>query len=377
MIIDKFKEVVKNRHQYAKDWKARTGGKVFGYLCCYNFEEIPYAAGVLPVRILGRNEPQEVSAPYIYSSMFCPFSRNALAEGLEGKYEYIDGIFMGQSCTHIRHTFDAWRWYVNPNIFAWFVAVPHQVETKKVKDFVTAELRDFKAGVEKYMNKPISDEALWNALKVYDHNRDLMTKLYELRKPDPPYLTGEEMMYIQLAAMMMDKVEHSKLLEQALKELPKRKDMPKAGVRLILIGGELDDPDILRVIEKEGANVVADDACVGSRYFYTTRDPKDTDPISAIAGRYMSKPSCPVKDTDRHRRKEHVKTMLDEYKIQAAWFIQQKFCDPHEFDIPPLIEWLKEKGIPSYRMELDTTIPEGQLSTRAGAFLETMTLEFM
>ena len=34
-IIAKFKEVSENHHQYAEDWKTRTGKKVAGYLCTY------------------------------------------------------------------------------------------------------------------------------------------------------------------------------------------------------------------------------------------------------------------------------------------------------------------------------------------------------
>ncbi|MBF8265465.1 MAG: Benzoyl-CoA reductase [Dehalococcoidia bacterium] len=37
------------------------GGKVLGYFCCYLPEEIAYAAGVLPVRIVPGSEPQDLS----------------------------------------------------------------------------------------------------------------------------------------------------------------------------------------------------------------------------------------------------------------------------------------------------------------------------
>ena len=43
-MIEKFAELVQKRHEYAKQWEAKTGGKAFGYLCCYMTEEILYAA---------------------------------------------------------------------------------------------------------------------------------------------------------------------------------------------------------------------------------------------------------------------------------------------------------------------------------------------
>ena len=37
-----------------------------------------------------------------------------------------------------------------------------------------------------------------------------------------------------------------------------------------------------------------------------------------------------------------------EYRLQGAVLIQQKFCDPHEMDIPPLKQPLESNGITTY-----------------------------
>lgn len=66
-MIEMFQEWYENRHEYAKYWKDKTGGKVLGYFCTYVPEEICYAAGVLPVRILGSHEPQDVTEPHIFA----------------------------------------------------------------------------------------------------------------------------------------------------------------------------------------------------------------------------------------------------------------------------------------------------------------------
>ncbi|MBF8266117.1 MAG: bzdN, partial [Dehalococcoidia bacterium] len=82
--VDRLHTVFKERHQYAREWKARTGGKVVGTFCTYVPEEIIYAAGMLPVRLFGAHEPQEVSERHI-ASMYCPFCRDVLAQGLLGR----------------------------------------------------------------------------------------------------------------------------------------------------------------------------------------------------------------------------------------------------------------------------------------------------
>ena len=62
--------------------------------------------------------------------------------------------------------------------------------------------------------------------------------------------------------------------------------------------------------------------------------------------------------------------MAKEYNIEGAVIIQQKFCDPHECDIPPLKWLLESNGIPCYFLEFDVTVPVGPLQVRMEAFLE-------
>ncbi len=63
--MNQFKQVFNNRRQYAINWKARTGGKVLGYFEPYFPEEIAYAAGMLPVRMMAQKEPDALSANFI------------------------------------------------------------------------------------------------------------------------------------------------------------------------------------------------------------------------------------------------------------------------------------------------------------------------
>jgi benzoyl-CoA reductase/2-hydroxyglutaryl-CoA dehydratase subunit BcrC/BadD/HgdB len=49
----------------------------------------------MPVRIFGGHEADiSIVEPHIHG-MYCPFCRSCLAEGLKGKYDYVDGIVIG------------------------------------------------------------------------------------------------------------------------------------------------------------------------------------------------------------------------------------------------------------------------------------------
>ena len=111
-MFEKFQDIYENRHEYAKEWKARTGEKVVGCFCSYVPEELLCASGILPVRVLGSHEPQSVAERHIFG-MFCPFCRDVLAQGIQGRYDYLDGIVIAQPCLHLRQSFASWKLHVS------------------------------------------------------------------------------------------------------------------------------------------------------------------------------------------------------------------------------------------------------------------------
>ena len=110
-IMEKFHDVIINHHDYAREWKQKTGGKVFGYMCSYCPEEIIYAAGILPVRVVGSHEPPDITDTHV-SSRSCVFGRDILAQGLSGRYDYLDGIVLTHSCQQIQLMFHSWKLHV-------------------------------------------------------------------------------------------------------------------------------------------------------------------------------------------------------------------------------------------------------------------------
>jgi benzoyl-CoA reductase subunit C len=373
-MFERFREVVENRHQYARDWKARTGGQVFGYLCTYLPEEILYAAGLLPVRILGGHEPLDLVEPHIHS-MYCPFSRDVLGQGLKGRYSYLDGIALGHTCIHIQQAFESWQLHAPPP-FSYLLYVPICLQSPHARACFRQEVQGFQRALEGWLGSPITEEALERAIEVYNRNRRLLRQVYELRRRDNPPLSGAEAMEAVLASMFMDKEEHSLLLEAALQERAGRQDGRDPGVRLMLVGGENDDIAFVKLVEELGATVVIDDHCTGSRYFWQEVVP-GSDPLTAIVDRYIDAPPCPTKELEERRRLDHIATLFQDYRAQAAILVHQKFCDPHQIDLPAIQASFQEKGVPTLLLEFDMTTPVGQFRTRIEAFLEMLQLEIL
>lgn len=386
--MEQLLKVVEDRHEYARNWKSRTGGRVLGYFCTYVPEEVAYAAGILPVRILGGLEPQDLSEAYI-PGMYCPFCRDCLAQGLLGKYDYVDGVSTAKCCMHIGQAFRAWADHV-PVTYNHFFNMPSLVSSPLAATFMRREIGEFQRSLEEWQGAPISEASIRRAIEVYNADRRLLHQLYALRKSHPPLVSGVEAAAAVLSSMLMDKEEHARLLSQCLQELAGRQDKPKGGARLMLVGSEIHDLQLLRLIEGAGANIVIEDYCMGSRYFWNevalpspvegegqgegegeSREPL----LGAIAARYLERPRCPVKDILERRRFDHILGLIRDFKVEGVLLTQQKFCDPHEFDIPAIASLLREKGIPNYFIEVDVTQAKGAVGTRTEAFLETLALE--
>ncbi|MFQ6109440.1 MAG: benzoyl-CoA reductase, bzd-type, subunit N [Candidatus Aminicenantales bacterium] len=366
-MMESFVEWYENRHDYARKWKERTGGRVVGYFCTYAPEEIMYAAGVLPVRILGSHEPQDVTEPHIFG-MFCPFCRDCLAQGLKGRYDYLDGIMIAQSCLHIRQAFTSWKLHI-PVDFSYYLPVPNNVQSPRAVPYLTGELRGFKDALEEWTGKSVTDKNLKESIDIMNESRRLTRNLYELRKKIDPPLTGLEAMYAVVSSQVVDKRDYNQEMKKFLQQLPERQTEDGSRIRLMILGSEDDDTEFVKMVESLGAVFVVDDHCTGSRYFWNEVLP-ESDLLASIAARYVKRIPCPSKDWPQRSRIDHIQQLARDWGVQGTIVIQQKFCDPHELDIPAIIDSLKKMGIPSQFLEFDVTVPVGQFKTRVEAFLE-------
>ena len=370
----KFQDWVDKRHDYAREWKERTGGKVVGYLCTYAPAEIFYAADILPVRILGGHKPSSLVEPHIYGSMFCPFCRDCLSQGLEGKYDYLDGIMIAQSCLHIRQTFWSWEKHI-PMDYSYYLYMPHSTQSNGRYAYLHGELVRFKKSLEDWIGREITPEDLDRGIEICNTNRQLLKQAYDFRKKEAPPITGLEALEVALASQLTDKREHSQALEELIAELPERNLDRETGTRLMIVGSEDDDREFFEMVEQRlslPATLVIEEHCTGSRDFWNQVVPQE-DRLMAISARYIDRPSCPSKDWPARQRFDHIAALVKDYGVEGAIVMQQKFCDPHELDIPALTKFFEEElNIPTYFLEFDITVPAGQFAVRVEAFLETM-----
>ena len=359
-----FKEKVAQRHDYAKAWKARTGGLVIGYFETYFPEEIVYAAGALPVRILAEHEPDAISDKWMYGA--CYPVKDMVNQFLLGRMDYIDGLVNTEGCQWMFNGYEVVT-NNNPALFKHYLFLPDYTESATSKDVLHSELVVFKGKVEEWTGNKITDEALDNAIEVYNKNRNLLRRICELRRADRPKILGSEFMNLLLANQVMDKAEMNGILEKFIAEMEERepyKDM----VRIMIIGSETWNSELEELIESVGGNVVIDELDNGTSYFWNTIYPQK-DRLMAIGLRYLGRPRQPVKESNWRRRPEHIVQLAEDYHIDGAIIAKQIYCHPHGTDNYAVWKILRERNVPYHYFERDMFVPKEETQLHIEAFM--------
>lgn len=374
--LAKVAETYESRGKRALELK-RDGKKIIGYFCCYPPVELITASGCVPFRIIGDVEEPITQADAYLETIMCPFIRSAFDLALKGKYDFLDGIVVPHSCDTVERIYNIWRYYRKP-AYSHYINVPHMSDSTSV-EFFTAEITMFKRSLEQYIGSQISDGRLREAIKLHNRNRALVRELYDLRKDDPPLVSGSEMVKIIVSSMSLPVAEANQMLEETIPEIKNRsRRNEKRGARLMIYGSEIDDTAFMGLVEECGAHVVMDDTCIGSRYYWFDVN-SDTNPMQALSSRYLEKVVCPRTyrpyagsfEADLNSRFGYLMDYVRDFKVDGAILYIMRFCDTHEFDTPNIRDYLEGQGLPVLNLEADYALGTvGQLKTRIQAFLE-------
>lgn len=228
----------------------------------------------------------------------------------------------------------------------------------------------------------ISQEALRKA--VEEHNRlcDLITRIGEFRKEENPRITGYEYHMITLASYVCPKELLIGKLEETLEELKAREPDAKKAYRakVVVVGSEIDDVDMIRLIEESGALVVADRFCFGAipgREVIPLNDTEDM--VTQICRHYMYASQC-ARYMNREKmegRRAFVDSLAKEYHADGIIYEQMKFCDYWAYERMVGSHDLREKyGYPVLSIDRPYAVgSSGQLRTRVQAFVESIEIK--
>jgi len=369
-VIDRFAQAFKDRHKIGREVK-RSGRKVLGYLYSAVPKELIYAAGILPVQLcMGEEEHRDEKG--LLPEFVCDFAESVLAQGLDGTYDYLDGVIMAHTCEAARGFGGVWHLNVEKRFFH-FITPPAEA-TPGSKRYYMREIERLKKALEQLSANEITPEALNNSIEVYNENRALIRQVYLLRKEEEFCISGEDTFEVVKSALIMPPEEHNRMLREFLHSLSER-EKKRPATRLLLsclIPEEVgfSRQNLLKVLSDLGAEVVFDDLVYGSRYFWTPLE-KGDDPFKALMNSYVGRVPCPYRYPILSMA-TYLTDKAKEYSADGAIFLLPKFCDPISFSLPTIQEKFDQEGIPNLRLETTRTMSMAAVKTRLEAFLETI-----
>jgi bzd-type benzoyl-CoA reductase N subunit len=370
--FEKFSEAAETLlNPVLQNWKEQ-GGKIVGYFCSTVPEELITAAGMTPFRMRATGSTSTEESDAFYSSINCSFPRHCFNLALTGDFKFLDGIVCVNSCDHVRRIYDNWKRFV-PIDFIEIMSLPRKTGADQIA-WYRDEISMLREKIGKHFGVEITDDALWKAIKLHNETRRLQKKLYELRKQEKPPITGAETLAVMVAGTAMPKEQYNEMLRELIDELSGTEGPGGYRARLMIVGGILDDPAYVQVIEDQGGLVVTDSTCFGTRNMWVEIDESMSDPNEALAKWYLAdRPSCPRFYGEHDNRTKFVMDMCREFNCDGIIGERLMFCDSWLVEHYMLGQDLKAEGIPMLKLDREyTTSGIGQLRTRVQAFLETM-----
>lgn len=374
-------DVCRDYGSRAAELKAE-GRRVIGYPCALVPVEIITAAGLVPFRIKGDAHEPITQADALMETIVCSAVRCRFDLALKGHYDFLDGLVVPHACDSIARTYPIWKYSLGLP-YTHFLNLPHASDESSL-DFFKRILSTFKDTLATFAKREIGAVDLADAVRLHNRNRAVVGQLYELRKPDPPLVSGAELTMSLIGAMGLPVDESTSLLESVVDEVQKRHGPKNSRMaRIMIIGAEVADVELVRSVEAAGAYVIADDLCPGARENLALADPT-ADPIDGLAERYLRKVRCPRTFaqsageylTGLDRRFGHIGRAIADFRVDGVVLYLYRYCDPFGFEAPALKSYLAGLGVPVLSLESEYSMAgTGWLNTRVQAFLETLDQE--
>ncbi len=361
------------------------GNYAIGYTCYHMPEVLLNVDKCFSVRLRAPRSTSVDIATYYMSNYTCEFARSLLERGIEGGYQFLDGIAGVDACSAMNRCYEHMEILkINdkPHFFVTHADIPYKIEDYTV-DAMTTQMRLRLLDVLKEKcGADTSDEALLKAVEEHNELCRVMTEIGDLRKQDNPPITGYEYHVLCLVSYVCPTAYILPKLKETAEEIKNREPdkEPWYRARVAVVGSEIDDLDFTRLVEDSGAFVVADRYCYGSK---PGREEividKKKDILRQIVEHYMRTSECAryMSEEKITQRRDTADQLAKEYRADGIIFEQMKFCDFWAFERPLASHILQEEyGHPVLSIDRPYNVRwSGQLRTRFQAFVEALEIK--
>ena len=368
--------------------QAKADGKVCVAYTCENVPEpLLNLDRAVSIRLTAPHTGSIDIATYYMTNLLCEPSRALLERAIEGGYSFADCVITPDGCTMMNRAVENMELLKtmgkdNPYFFHAYMEIAFKNTENDVNLAVLQCKNHILAPLHENYGIDVSDASIRKA--VEDHNRlcRLIRAIGDFRKEEKPRITGYEFHVLTLASYVCPKYLILDKLEETLEELKNREpDERGYRARVLLVGSEVDDSGLVKLIEECGAFVCCDRFCFGSypgRTEIVLNDEEDA--LTQVCRHYVQNCQCPrmMNQEKVYSRKQYVADLAKEYGADGVIYQQVKFCDPWAYERMLGSSMLQnDYGYPVLSVDRPYNIASagGQMRTRVQAFVESIEIK--
>ena len=380
-----FERLLENADNELIEKQKADGGICLGYTCFHIPEVLLNVDKCFSTRLRAPNTGSIDIATYYMSNYTCEYARALLERAIEGGYKFLDALIGVDACSMMNRSmehFEILQVNDKPNFFVTHTDMPFKITDYTVEGYRKQMRIRVLDRLTEVFGVDTSDAAIRKAVEEHNEVCRIIQEIREMRKAENPVITGYEFHVLNLVTYVCPKSQILPYLQETLEELKKRKPDKKSPfrARVAIVGSEIDDPNLTKLIEGCGALVVSDRYCFGStpgREVIELND--DEDALTQICRHYMEVSECAryISDEKVLQRRETSDRLAKEFGAEGIIYEQMKYCDYWGFERALVSHIMHDEyGWPVLSIDrLYNNGNSGQLRTRVQAFVESLEIK--
>ena len=380
-----FERLLENADNELIEKQKADGGICLGYTCFHIPEVLLNVDKCFSTRLRAPNTGSIDIATYYMSNYTCEYARALLERAIEGGYKFLDALIGVDACSMMNRSmehFEILQVNDKPNFFVTHTDMPFKITDYTVEGYRKQMRIRVLDRLTEVFGVDTSDAAIRKAVEEHNEVCRIIQEIREMRKAENPVITGYEFHVLNLVTYVCPKSQILPYLQETLEELKTRKPDKKNPfrARVAIVGSEIDDPNLTKLIEGCGALVVSDRYCFGStpgREVIELKD--DEDALTQICRHYMEVSECAryIADEKVLQRRETADRLAKEFGAEGIIYEQMKYCDYWGFERALVSHIMHDEyGWPVLSIDrLYNNGNSGQLRTRVQAFVESLEIK--
>ena len=380
-----FERLLENADNELVEKAKADGGVCLGYTCFHIPEVLLNVDNCFSTRLRAPNTGSIDIATYYMSNYTCEYARALLERAIEGGYQFLDALIGVDACSMMNRSMEHFEILgVNskPNFFVTHTDMPFKITDYTLDGYERQMQVRVLDRIHEVFGVDTSDAAIRKAVAEHNEVCKIISEIREMRKAENPVITGYEFHVLNLVTYTCPKALILPYLRETLEELKTREPDPKPAfrARVAIVGSEIDDPKLTKLIEDVGALVVSDRYCFGSTPGREVIELKDDEPaLRQICLHYMEVSECAryISDEKVLQRRETSDRLAKEFGAEGIIYEQMKYCDYWGFERALVSHIMHDEyGWPVLSIDrLYNNGNSGQLRTRVQAFVESLEIK--